>query len=103
VARANKLGMIIDLAHADEETAFATLDASTSPRSRSHTGPRALQEFPRYISDELMKSIAKAGGLIGLWLFTVKKWVYPTSKPSETTRLIAPQSSAQNIFPLALT
>lgn len=65
--------MIIDLAHADEETAFATLDASTSPPICSHTGPRALQEFLRYISDELMKSIAKAGGLIGLWLFYSKK------------------------------
>ncbi|MGB4585855.1 MAG: membrane dipeptidase, partial [Rectinemataceae bacterium] len=73
VARANKLGMIIDLAHADEETAFATLNASTRPQICSHTGPRALQEFPRYISDELMKSIAKTGGLIGLWLFRVKE------------------------------
>lgn len=73
VARANQLGMIIDLAHADEETAFATLDASTSPPICSHTGPRALQAFPRYISDELMKSVAEAGGLIGLWLFRIKE------------------------------
>jgi len=73
LARANKLGMIIDIAHADEETAFASLDASTIPPICSHTGPRALQDFPRYISDELMKSIANAGGLIGLWLFRMKE------------------------------
>ena len=72
VARAEKLGMIVDLAHADEETAFAVLDASAKPPICSHTGPRALQAFPRYISDELMKRIAEAGGLIGLWLFRIK-------------------------------
>jgi membrane dipeptidase len=72
VARANELGMIVDLAHADEETAFAALEAATKPPICSHTGPRALQDFPRYISDELMKRVAEAGGLIGLWLFKIK-------------------------------
>jgi membrane dipeptidase len=72
IARANALGMIVDLAHADEKTAFAALEASSFPPICSHTGPRALQDFPRYISDELMKSIAEAGGLVGLWLFLNK-------------------------------
>ncbi|MCX7028438.1 MAG: membrane dipeptidase [Spirochaetes bacterium] len=73
VARANELGMIVDLAHADEETAFAALDAAIKPPICSHTGPRALQAFPRYISDALMKRIAEAGGLVGLWLFRIKE------------------------------
>lgn len=72
IARANKLGIIVDLAHADEETAFAALEASSFPPICSHTGPRALQAFPRYMSDELMRGIAKSGGLIGLWLFRNK-------------------------------
>ena len=72
VARAEKLGMIVDLAHADEETAFAVLDASAKPPICSHTGPRSIQDFPRYISDDLMRKIAEAGGLVGLWLFRIK-------------------------------
>lgn len=72
VSRAEDLGMIVDLAHADEKTAFAVLDASKKPPICSHTGPRALQDFPRYISDELMRKIAEAGGLVGLWLFHIK-------------------------------
>ena len=73
VSRAEELGMIVDLAHADEETAFAVLEASTKPPICSHTGPRALQDFPRYISDDLMREIAEAGGLVGLWLFRIKE------------------------------
>lgn len=69
IARANELGMIIDLAHADEETIAGALDCSSSPMLCSHTGPRALQDFPRYISDVAIRGIAKAGGLIGLWTF----------------------------------
>jgi membrane dipeptidase len=69
VERANDLGMIIDLAHADDETIRGALDRSASPMICSHTGPRALQDFPRYIPDELIRRIADAGGLIGLWTY----------------------------------
>ncbi len=69
IARANKLGLIIDLAHADDETIAGALAASTAPMICSHTGPRSLQDFPRYLCDDLMREIAQAGGLIGLWPF----------------------------------
>lgn len=73
IQRANRLGMIVDLAHADEKTAFAALEASSLSPICSHTGPRALQpSFPRYISDELMRAIGQAGGLVGLWAFLSK-------------------------------
>lgn len=69
IARANELGMIIDLAHADDETVRDALAASVAPMICSHTGPRSLQDFPRYLVDELMLEIARAGGLVGLWPF----------------------------------
>jgi membrane dipeptidase len=33
----------------------------------SHTGARALQDFPRYLTDEELRAIAATGGLVGLW------------------------------------
>ncbi len=69
IRRANELGMMIDLAHADDETIRGALEQSASPLICSHTGPGALQDFPRYLSDELMREIARTGGLIGLWPF----------------------------------
>jgi membrane dipeptidase len=69
VKKANEMGIIIDLAHADEKTVFDTLAITNSPVICSHTGPRALQDFPRYISDKAMSAIAASGGIVGLWPF----------------------------------
>lgn len=64
----NSLNMIIDVAHATEETAFEVIEHSTSPVIASHTGVLALQSsFPRYISDDLIKATIQAKGLIGAW------------------------------------
>lgn len=69
IEKMNKLGMVIDLSHCNERTAFDVIDVSEKPIISSHTGPRALQNFPRYSSDELLIRIAKNGGVIGLWPF----------------------------------
>ncbi|WP_457149869.1 dipeptidase [Mycobacteroides abscessus] len=67
VAESNRLGMLIDLAHADAATTLAVCDHSRVPVVSSHTGAAAVQEFPRYIGDEEARAIAATGGLIGLW------------------------------------
>jgi microsomal dipeptidase-like Zn-dependent dipeptidase len=69
IGYANNLGMIIDLAHADEKTIADVVKITARPVMCSHTGPRSLQDFPRYISDDALKAIAETGGLIGLWPF----------------------------------
>jgi membrane dipeptidase len=69
VEKANELGMVIDLAHADEKTILDTVKISGKPVICSHTGPAALQDFPRYLSDEALKAISSTGGLIGMWPF----------------------------------
>ncbi|ORB56254.1 dipeptidase [Mycobacteroides saopaulense] len=67
VAEANRLGMLIDLAHADAATTLAACEQTSVPVISSHTGASAVQEFPRYIGDEEARAIAATGGLIGLW------------------------------------
>ena len=69
VKKANELGIIIDLAHADEKTLMDVVTVTKSPVFCSHTGPRNLQDFPRYISDNAIKAVAGTGGLIGMWPF----------------------------------
>ncbi len=77
VKRANDLGMIIDLSHADEKTLFDITEITTKPVICSHTGPRSLQNYPRYISDKAIKKIASTGGVIGMWPFFDGKWGIP--------------------------
>lgn len=65
----NRLGMIVDFAHADRATTLDACAASTAPVACSHTGARALQEFSRYLGNDEIRAIAATGGLIGLWPF----------------------------------
>lgn len=67
VSEMNRLGILVDLAHADRATTVAACENSHAPVVSSHTGASAIQQFPRYISDEEAEAIASTGGLIGLW------------------------------------
>lgn len=67
VGEANRLGMLIDVAHADAATTLSVCEHTAAPVISSHTGAAAVQEFPRYISDVEARAIADTGGLVGLW------------------------------------
>jgi membrane dipeptidase len=72
VKKANELGILLDLAHADEKTILDVAGISNSPVICSHTGPRNLQNFPRYISDEALMAISSTCGMVGMWAFNSK-------------------------------
>jgi membrane dipeptidase len=67
VAACNRLGIIIDLAHANTETIKDTLAISKHPVLFSHTECKALEEGDRHLTDDEIRSIASKGGLIGIW------------------------------------
>lgn len=71
VREMNRVGMLIDLAHASEATAFAALKVSSRPIMVSHTHVHAGSGRPphaRFISRELATAVAAAGGgVIGAW------------------------------------
>ena len=63
----NKLGMLIDVAHAAPGTISGVLAASQHPFVCSHTGVYALRANSRHLDDGDMIAIAKKGGVIGIW------------------------------------
>jgi membrane dipeptidase len=68
VREMNRLGMIVDLAHATFETTIGALEVSTDPIVISHShlaGPGA--DHPRLLSDDHARVVADAGGLVGAW------------------------------------
>lgn len=69
VRRLDELEIIIDLAHASEQSARDTLAITSRGVVVSHTGFRGACDTERNFSDELMKEIAAKGGLIavGYW------------------------------------
>ncbi|WP_323035837.1 dipeptidase [Pararhodobacter sp.] len=68
VAAMNEWGMMIDLAHAAEATAFDVIGISQKPVILSHTHINApALSHPRFISPELAQAVADTGGYIGAW------------------------------------
>ena len=66
VAEMNRLGMIIDVSHAGDETFRAVLRSSKAPIVASHSACRALSPHHRNLTDEMLKALAEKNGLIGI-------------------------------------
>jgi len=64
VARANALGMMVDVSHASDTCVRDVLALSTAPVIASHSSARALVDHPRNLPDELVRAIATKGGVI---------------------------------------
>lgn len=67
---ANKIGLIIDVAHASKKTVLETCAISKSPVIDSHTNLTALKKHPRNIDDEEIKAIIETDGIIGVTAIT---------------------------------
>lgn len=70
VKKMNKLGMVIDVAHAAESTVKAVVDITDSPIILSHSILRIDDKRPlakRAVTPDHAKLIAKNGGVIGAW------------------------------------
>src|SRR5467141_2340801 len=64
VREMNRLGMLVDVSHVSDETMSDALDISKAPIIASHSSARALSNVPRNIPDDLLRRIAKNGGVI---------------------------------------
>ena len=67
VREANRLGIIIDMAHANNETMMDVLEISEHPVIFSHGGVRKFTEHDRAVTDQEIRAIADKGGIIGIW------------------------------------
>lgn len=68
VAEMNRLGMIVDLAHATFETTRDAAEISSQPIMVSHSfiEDESIQH-PRLLSEEHARLVAETGGLVGAW------------------------------------
>src|SRR5215470_8946875 len=64
VREMNRLGMLVDVSHVADKTMSDALDVSQAPIIASHSSARALSNVPRNIPDDLLKRIAKNGGVV---------------------------------------
>jgi membrane dipeptidase len=68
VHECNRLGMVIDCAHATFATTVDVLEASSAPVMVSHSHlDHPERSHPRLLSDDHARAVADGGGLIGAW------------------------------------
>jgi membrane dipeptidase len=68
VAECNRLGIVVDCAHASFATTMAVLEASSQPVVISHGQlSHADGGHPRLMSAQHAAAVAEAGGLVGAW------------------------------------
>jgi len=61
----NKIGMMIDISHVSDETFYDVLKVTKSPVIASHSSCRYFTpDFERNMSDDMIKALAKNGGVI---------------------------------------
>ncbi|HVG29150.1 MAG TPA: dipeptidase [Pyrinomonadaceae bacterium] len=64
VREMNRAGMLVDISHVSDKTMSDVLDVSTAPVIASHSSARALADRPRNIPDDLLRRIARNGGVV---------------------------------------
>jgi microsomal dipeptidase-like Zn-dependent dipeptidase len=64
VAEMNRVGMMVDLSHASEETFYQTLEVSTRPVICSHSSSKALCNHPRNLTDDQVRALVEHGGVV---------------------------------------
>lgn len=97
VREMNRLGMLVDVSHVSDDTIRDALEVSKAPIIASHSSARALSNVPRNIPDDLLKRIAKNGGVVQVNFyseFVDEKTVGPQS--AERTKRLKAQQDAIN-------
>lgn len=91
VGEMNRLGMIVDVSHISDQAFWDVLEVSRVPVMASHSCSRALCDSPRNLSDEMIRGLAKKGGVIQINFFSSFLDPVYSKKSDEVYRRLAPQ------------
>jgi membrane dipeptidase len=64
VREMNRLGMMVDISHVSDKTFYDALEVSRAPVIASHSSMRALCNIPRNMSDDMLRALARNGGVV---------------------------------------
>src|SRR5260370_3353070 len=64
VREMNRLGMLVDVSHVADKTFFDVVEITRAPIIASHSSARALTNHPRNMTDEMLRAVARNGGVV---------------------------------------
>jgi len=62
----NRVGMMIDVSHVSDRTFWDIVNNSTKPVIATHSGCRAIANVPRNLTDDMIRALAKTGGVVNV-------------------------------------
>ena len=65
----NKVGIVIDMSHSAEKSTLEAIDISKKPIAITHANPTFWHPAKRNKSNDLLKTLADGGGMLGLSLY----------------------------------
>ena len=87
VRELNRLGVMVDVSHVSDKTFYDTLEVTTAPVIASHSSSRAIANSPRNMTDDMLRALAKNGGVVML--------NYNAGFLSEAFRTVKPPAGVQ--------
>ncbi len=75
VSEMNRIGMMVDVSHISDKAFYDVLEVSNAPVIASHSCARAICDNPRNLTDDMLRTIAKNGGVVQMCILSdyVKK------------------------------
>lgn len=71
IAAMNSMGMLVDVSHISDESFYDVLEYSSKPVVATHSCCRKLADHPRNMTDEMIRELASAGGVIQINFYPV--------------------------------
>ena len=65
----NRLGIVVDMSHSGEKSTFDAIDLSQKPIAITHANPSFWHQNKRSKSEDLLKTLSKSGGMLGLSIY----------------------------------
>jgi membrane dipeptidase len=99
VLEMNRLGMIVDISHVADKTFWDTMATTKAPVIASHSSARALTDHPRNMTDDMLRAVAKNGGVVQVNFFSafVDSDYLQASKAQEKDRNAAVKAYADQL------
>jgi len=60
----NRIGMMVDISHVADKTFYDVIATTRVPVIASHSSARAIANHPRNMSDDMLRAVAKNGGVV---------------------------------------
>ncbi len=62
----NHYGMVVDVSHTGRRTSLDAIEVSEHPVISSHSGARAISDYPRNLDDDVIKALGESGGVAAI-------------------------------------